>query len=761
MSIRVGRTDGHRGVGEVLGRRRAMMERLEERRLLSSVLLSSGFGEGALQVAVDPYGAFGLVPTERATQFTDFTVGSGGVVDKSYVYFSPAGRFLTSSTSSLVPVLQPTAQPLPEVTFVSASERAAVSRFRLTGLTPQGEAYDYEIELLQELTDVTPTPITGFFSDEAGFQTTLVQQYRVTNLLGTAATFTMTRFMESLGVGFARGMLDGGRTVLTGGGPFEQHLLVRSFGGQLLGSAVGNPGLDAIIAEAGVLPPSQYGVVDGEDSDSDPESFVFASNPGLPTTFAQSSELTVGARQTVVFTTTSTFGTGFLIQTVNQFEPAELYTPVAGDFAFTTFEANYDFPQGSSGATPLTVTVTRLGGTRGEATAELTVLGASSTPAGSFSLSTTSVVFAEGQSTADVVITFNENLAGIEPSQLLIAVATATPDAGVMPPSTLAINVYPRRPALALSETDGVVPTYSAVQGDGTVDVTVYRRGLPNGPAAVTLRSLVGSASYADDILVEFADGETEKVVKLPIRTTDTGTTPLTVTLSLLPATAEGGLPSNVAGVPTTLTVGLRDTESPKVVGLATNLSRNRIASVVLTFSEGMSNAGNVSNYNLFVRSGETGFGAARLRSVPLVAASYDAAANTVTLVPQRALNLNTSYQVSARSSDQLTDLAGNPLLQTPGGSASYTAVFAQGRSVSYVDATGDLVRLRLSSGNLLLVRNVAGDSATLTLFGDGRPDAALTGSVTARRNSGGTTPLGQVLNPSNVAIDLPESFIV
>lgn len=758
MKHRLGGVDGNPSRQATFPR----MERLEDRRLLSSTLLSSGFGAGALQVAVDPYGAFGLVPTGRATQFSDFTVGSTGVVSKSYLYFSPVGQFLTSAVSPDIPVLQPAAQPLPDVTFESATDRTAVSRFRLTGTSPGGEAFDFEIQLLQGLSDVTPTPITGFFADEIGFQTTLTQQYRITNLLGAASSFTVTRFMETFGAGFARGWLDDGRTVLTGGEGFQRHVLMRTFGGELLGSAVGNIGLDAVIAEAGVLPPSRYGVVDGQDSPADPEAFIYAPPADASTTLAQSSAFNVGPRQTVVVTTTTTFGTGRLVQTVNQTASPAQYRPVAGNFAFTAFETNYGFPQlGGGGAEPLTLTLTRLGGTRGAASARVTLLSSSTTPLSAVTLATPQpIVFAEGQDTATVTLSINENLVGLEPSQLVLAVSSETVGAGVAVPSVIAVNVFPRRPVFAFTPSGDTSATYTARQGDGTVPVTVYRRGLPNGPAAVTLRSRVGSSSYADDIVVEFADGETEKVAMVPIRTTDLGTSPLTVTLDLVSATLPGGLPSAVTGSPGVLSVELRDTEPPTVTNLTPSVVRNRITSLTLSFSEPMNNAGSLSHYGLFLRSGETGFGAARLRELPLAAALYDPATNSVTLTPRRPLAVNTTYQLTARSSEQLTDLAGNPLQQSALGPASYTAVFSIGRATTYVDANGDLVRLRLRSGSFFHLRNVAGDSLRLQLFGDGRPDDVLTGSVVARRNTPGTTPLGVLVNPSAVRIELPESFL-
>ncbi|MFN4241989.1 MAG: Ig-like domain-containing protein [Tepidisphaerales bacterium] len=753
---------GGRGVREGLKSAVARMERLEDRRLLSTALLSSGFGPGALQVAVDPYGAFGLVPTERATQFTDFTVGSAGVVPRSYVYFSPVGQFLTSAFSPQIPVLQPSAEPLPEVEFLSATDRSAVSSFRLTGVSPGGEPFDYRVELLQGVSDVTPTPITGFFDNLSGFQTTLTQQYRITNLLGTAASFNITRYLETQGMGAARGWLDGGRTVLTGGGAFERHLLMRSFGGTLLGAGVGDAGLDAVIAEAGVLPPSRYGVAGGTDSPSDPESFIYSTAGGGSAALAQTSAFSVGPRQTVVFTTTTTFATGRLVQTFNQTASAAEYRPVAGDFAFNSFEVNYDFPQDGGSAQPLTLPLSRLGGTRGTANARVTLLPSSTTPLTAVTLSTPQPIsFAEGQASATVTLTLNENLVGLEPSQLFVAVSSETVGAGVATPSVIAVNVLPRRPVFALSPSGSTAVTYSARQGDGTVPITVYRRGLPNGPAAVRVQTFVGSSSYADDVLVEFADGETEKVALVPIRTTDVGTTPLAVTVNLLSTTLPGGLPSAIAGTTGTLNVELRDTEPPTVTNLTPNVTRNRIASITLTFSEPMNNAGSVSNYGLFLRSGETGFGAARLRELPLASALYDPTTNAVTLIPRRPLSLNTSYQLTARSSEQLTDLAGNPLQQNPSGVANYVAVFSLGRTASYVDATGDLVRLRLSSGNLFQLRNAAGDSLRVQLFGDGRPDAVLTGSVVARRNTPGTTPLGLLINPSNVRIELPESFLV
>ena len=745
------------------------VEVLESRRLFAATMLSNGGGEGAIQLVVDSYGGFGLVPTGRPSQFTDFQVGGAGVVGRSYVYFAPAGRFLTDDVNGVVASNSVDAPVLGDVVFTTVSGQGAVSRFRLTGISPTGQAFDYDVELTQSLAAVGPTSyvrdvisgnlmagnVTGA---TGGLQSEFLQEYRITNRLGTTVSLPLVRYFEGEDFGFAGVLADGGRTLIAE--DVNSFGRFRVDGGEFVGGAIRDAGLDGVIALRGGLTSDLFGVEGGIDVLGDPETALAAFRSGQG--FAQASQFSIGGRQTVVYRTLTVLGTGRLLQSDNALLSG---SPVrkAGEFGFSGSVLNYDFPVLPSGALrPLTVTVNRLGGTRGVATVNLSVLGSSTTPSAAYSLSATSVVFSEGQSTADVTVTVNSALAGAEASQILISLSTTTAEAGLAGPSLVTVNVLPLAPVFSLTPT-GVTPgsTLSGRQGDGTVGVTVYRRGLPNGPAAVLLRSEAGGGSYAEDVRVEFADGETEKVVALPVRTTDVGSGNVAVTLSLVSTTPPAGaLASVVVGPTRALAVAIRDTLAPTVTGLTVLSSRNRITGVVLVFSEALKGPGDLTNYVLAQRTSEGAFGSGATRELPLVSLSYDAATMSVTLTPRRALALNTNYSVTTVAGGSLSDLAGNTLNQVPGVRANYSALFSQGNRASYVDRTGDRVKLRLNAGNFLLVRQPDGDSATLTLFGDSTRVGRLTGTVTSVRSSGGTTPRGTILAPSNVLVDLPASFV-
>ena len=102
------------------------------------------------------------------------------------------------------------------------------------------------------------------------------------------------------------------------------------------------------------------------------------------------------------------------------------------------------------------------------------------------------------------------------------------------------------------------------------------------------------------------------------------------------------------------LTVAVPDDRPPVIIGQRLRIARQKIAGVQLTFNEPMDPilAGDVRNYRIAKPSGA---------EVPAGSATYDAVAQTVTLVPRRPLSVGVFYELSANGvgAPGLTDTNG------------------------------------------------------------------------------------------------------
>ncbi len=112
-----------------------------------------------------------------------------------------------------------------------------------------------------------------------------------------------------------------------------------------------------------------------------------------------------------------------------------------------------------------------------------------------------------------------------------------------------------------------------------------------------------------------------------------------------------------VAVVPQVTTTG------PHVVTAQGFVTRARLSSIVLTFSGPLAPAGaqNVGNYSLFLLKKVRHSHVPKQFGVPIGAASYDATASTVTLIPGKKLKAHGAYSLTVNGTG-LTDLDGNPL---------------------------------------------------------------------------------------------------
>jgi hypothetical protein len=764
------------------------VETLEARRMLSTATLLNGSGTGALSVAVDGYGAFGSLPAGRGTQFRDFTVGSSGVINRSFLYFSPLKRYLTTVDEPRVEVDGTPTPSLPDVEFISVSPVSAVSTFVLNGTDDAGAAFSYRVDLTQSLSNINGSDLRRYLTTIPDlFQSTLTQKYRFTNLLPTTSTFTVVRYLQaqtdtfsfetfggsaattststaSPDFGSAAGLADNGQTLTTiDYDPFiffpplfdeglknSAFLRMQSVGGSFVGGAVRDVGLAGRILSAGRIPDTDIGLIN--------ELFEI---PALASQY----DFSVGPRQAVEFTTTTTIGEGVPIEFVD----LGVTIPQPGNFRFSDSLINYAFPTDGTGALqPLTINVERINGSFGPATAVVEVV-SGTTPGLGYTVSPSTISFADGETVKPVTITFNPS-AGIEPSSFQLALAnTFTPGvddidlvAALGSPAVTTINVLPQAPVFNFS-----ADSYSNVAGRLTASVTINRTGNLNGPASVSIAAAGGTAVSGTDFApfdqrVDFGDNQTSATVSITLITQATSN-PTTLNLLLSPSTPGGdeGAPSITPTPNAVVNLTGTDTIGPTVTSVSTVTGSRGIDAILLTFSEPMRAISDLSAFQIFSRGTENARGSARLTPVQISSVTYDPITNSARVFPTRDLALNRNYQISVRPSPGVTDLVGNPINQEPGRVAAFTALFSRGTRISYVDRQGNTVTFSMKNGSFDLIRTSDGQGATLTLFGVGPEFSVLTGTVRGRRGVEAFSSLSRIVNSSLADLLLPENLTV
>lgn len=479
---------------------RAMFEGLESRRLFAAATpivttLTSGMGAGAMSVTVDAYGAFGITPTTFATQYGSFAVGSTGHVDRSYVYFSPLRTFLTTGGGSLVDASGATTSGLEAVSFAATTATSATSTFVLSGTeVSSGAPYSYQVSLTQTVSPVVTTAKPRYTGvPTADLQSTLSQTYTITNLLGTPATFSLVRYFQTQQDQDVSGPRpsfngnklfdDGGRTLGVSGIADGNFTQIQSTGGTFAGAAIRSESLDTRIAAANGISSSLAGL-EGDDGTGATTLEYFA---GL----AQQHDYAVGGRESVVFTTSTTFGQRTTIRgDFVQELPGDPFG-TSGQVGFANQEYNYTFPRNPDNTfRPMTVTLRRVPSTTGDPLPAVsvqvtTVAGSADTTI--YSIPTPVVNFAAGQTEATVQVLFtNPQLVSTTQSSfsLQLTPAGTSTAAAIGGPSFVTVNLYPRTSDFQFS-----TPTTNyAFPRDASGNllplvVTVNRLGTTIGPA--------------------------------------------------------------------------------------------------------------------------------------------------------------------------------------------------------------------------------------------------------------------------------------
>jgi hypothetical protein len=201
--------------------------------------------------------------------------------------------------------------------------------------------------------------------------------------------------------------------------------------------------------------------------------------------------------------------------------------------------------------------------------------------------------------------------------------------------------------------------------------------------------------------------------------------------------------------------------------------SGNGITAVTFAFNQPLdpTRAQDPGNYGPFViRAGRSGvFGPAVRSSTQIASAIYNPSNMTVTLIPGSTLKRNHLYRIvidgrtNALLNNGLTDSNGVLLAGSDGiVGTPFVATIGVGTRLTYSDASGNVVSLRLSrGGSMVLSQAPGGDVQHLELVGTVPNKSTLTGSVRHGRHAGQTT-LPPITGSAGVRIRLnPRAFSV
>jgi hypothetical protein len=177
-------------------------------------------------------------------------------------------------------------------------------------------------------------------------------------------------------------------------------------------------------------------------------------------------------------------------------------------------------------------------------------------------------------------------------------------------------------------------------------------------------------------------------------------------------------------------TVTVRDSSGPRVTGVRLGGSAT-VSNVVITVSESLvpSTAGDVKNFSLLGSGKDKRLGTRDDKAIAIRSAVYDAALDTITLTPKKAIAMNQLVQLGVKSS--VRDLAGNALDGDRDGRSGgdMSAIVGRGTQLAFTDSSGDQVSLGLTGGGAMELLAAGGTIQHLRLAG-ATGSSLLTGNV-------------------------------
>ncbi len=288
---------------------------------------------------------------------------------------------------------------------------------------------------------------------------------------------------------------------------------------------------------------------------------------------------------------------------------------------------------------------------------------------------------------------------------------------------------------------------FSGKENAGSIPITIDRINGTQGAIDVSFFTVNGSATAGTNFTattgtVHFAAGQTVATVNVKVKDDGAITGNLVFFFGINGATNGGKLGTTTAATVTEINVD-RDLTPPEVVSVVPIEGGAGVAGYAVDFSKPLdpTSASNANNYLLFTSGRDSGTANTIIR----VAAVYDAAADSVILVPSQPLALNTFYGLMVTQG--VMDASGNALDGDGDGVAggNYGSYVGIGNSLTYRDSATNLVNLSAAGAQLLMVRNFSGDPFEVEVLGNTTGHAVLAGAVRRIGASSGVTSIGEI----------------
>lgn len=311
----------------------------------------------------------------------------------------------------------------------------------------------------------------------------------------------------------------------------------------------------------------------------------------------------------------------------------------------------------------------------------------------------------------------------------------------------------PRRPGVFNFTT----ARFLVLETESVATITVLRSDGDAGATTVQFTTRSGTATPGADYTsvtqtLSFADGETTKVVTVPILDDLLVEGDEAVGLFLESPTGGAGL-GPIASSVLTIAENDLDRTAPSVVDARLIGSNAAITALSFTFSEEMdpAAANNPANFQLVALGRDGRPGTRDDRPIGVLSAAYDASTRTVTVTPAAPLAQGQTYSLAllADGPGQLADAAGNLLDGNGDGIAggSYAVTASRAPRHTYVDSNNDQVQVRLNGGGVLdLLRNASGEAVEVRVVNPRANRSVLNGAVRRRRGGDGVTTIGRLV---------------
>ncbi|MDR3634200.1 MAG: Calx-beta domain-containing protein [Isosphaeraceae bacterium] len=308
---------------------------------------------------------------------------------------------------------------------------------------------------------------------------------------------------------------------------------------------------------------------------------------------------------------------------------------------------------------------------------------------------------------------------------------------------------------------DFLAQTYTANNNAGFAAVTVVRTDGLQGDVKVQYSTTSGTAKPGLDYTVtsgtlDFPDGVSTQTFYVPVLPYAYNRGDVAVGL-VLSSPLGGAVLGPQYGALLNVHVLNPDVTPPTVTNIAWYGVGQSSSDIVVDFSKPMDAASvsNVNNYQLVNTGKDTIYGTKDDSRVAIASATYNSADNSVVLVPASPLRSNAFYHLVLNGSQgsPIMDIVSNPLAGSGAAGSDDVLYFASGSNLTYIDAGGNQVNLRLTgAGGLNLTRFANGQGDNLQIVGEVPHRTILQGTIrrVGRVAGTGTTSLNSITGLGN-----------